>query len=246
MKNKYSMTQEQNIFLAKRLLVDSIYMSANLEGIAVTYANTNDILNNVNVNSVTPSDITKICCLRDAWHFILTDINKNIDLGYLEELHTLIARADVPYYELGKIRTDEVLISGTKWRPQMPNPERLHRELHHILSIENTTDKALTATLWAMRSQIFKDGNKRVATMLGNKILIKAGNGILNIPVELDGKFKTQLVAYYETNQIEPLKQWLYHNCIDGIDFSKENDHAQEAKQKETTQNKIVDSEIEY
>lgn len=37
MENKYSMTVEENIFVAKRNLVDYIWKSANLEGIAVTY-----------------------------------------------------------------------------------------------------------------------------------------------------------------------------------------------------------------
>lgn len=45
MKDKYKMSQDENIFIAKRLLVDSIYKSANLEGIAVTFAQTIDILN---------------------------------------------------------------------------------------------------------------------------------------------------------------------------------------------------------
>lgn len=34
--NKYKMTIEENIFCAKCILVDSIYMQANLEGIVVT------------------------------------------------------------------------------------------------------------------------------------------------------------------------------------------------------------------
>lgn len=37
MKNKYNLSQEQNIWVAKTLLIDSIYRSANLEGIAVTF-----------------------------------------------------------------------------------------------------------------------------------------------------------------------------------------------------------------
>lgn len=65
--NKYAMTTEENIFCAKRILVDSIYRQANLEGIAVTLAETQDILNNVNVASVTPNEISKVCCLRDGW-----------------------------------------------------------------------------------------------------------------------------------------------------------------------------------
>ena len=36
MKNKYNMTKEDNIFFAKRKLIDNLYKSANLEGIAVT------------------------------------------------------------------------------------------------------------------------------------------------------------------------------------------------------------------
>ena len=35
MVNKYNMTKEDNIFFAKRKLVDNIYKSANMEGIAV-------------------------------------------------------------------------------------------------------------------------------------------------------------------------------------------------------------------
>ena len=48
MKNKYNMTKEDNIFFAKRKLVDNIYKSANLEGIAVTFAETLEFINNVN------------------------------------------------------------------------------------------------------------------------------------------------------------------------------------------------------
>ena len=71
--------------------------------------------------------------------------------------------------------------------------------------------------LWIMRTQIFKDGNKRVATLICNKILIENGKGIFSVPVELDGKFKTMLVKYYETNNMEDLKKWCYENCIDGV-----------------------------
>lgn len=217
MNNKYNMTQENNIFLAKRLLVDAVYKSANLEGIAVTFAETNDILNDVNVENVKPSEISKVCCLRDAWKYIIDNINEELHLGFIEEVHTLVAKAELPYNELGKIRTDGVLISGTTWRPELPNVNKLHEELTEILKIENTTDRALTALLWIMRTQMFKDGNKRVATMICNKILIENGNGIMSVPVELDGTFKTLLVKYYERNDMTEIKQWVYDNCLDGV-----------------------------
>lgn len=37
MENKFNLTREQNVFIAKRNIVDYIWKSANLEGIRVTY-----------------------------------------------------------------------------------------------------------------------------------------------------------------------------------------------------------------
>ena len=37
MENKFNLTREQNVFVAKRNIVDYIWKSANLEGIDVTY-----------------------------------------------------------------------------------------------------------------------------------------------------------------------------------------------------------------
>ena len=58
--DKFNMSKEDNIFNAKRIMVDSIYKQANLEGIAVTFADTQSILNNVNIEHVTPTDMSKI------------------------------------------------------------------------------------------------------------------------------------------------------------------------------------------
>lgn len=217
MENKYNMTQEENIFIAKRMLVDAVYKSANLEGIAVTFAQTVDILNDVNVDNIKPSEIGKVCCIRDAWNYIIDNINKNLDLGFIENVHQFITKTELDYRYVGIIRFEDVLISGTSWRPEIPNPETLHIELMDLLNITNATDRALSIMLWIMRTQIFKDGNKRVATIIANKILIENGCGIISVPVELDGTFKSMLVNYYETNDMKNLKQWLYDNCIDGI-----------------------------
>lgn len=217
MQDKYNMKIEDNILMAKRVLVDSVYKSANLEGIAVTFAQTNDILNDVNVDNIKPSEIGKVCSLRDAWKYIIENIHQELHLGFIEEVHTLVSKTELEYQDLGVIRTTGVLISGTSWRPEIPNPGVLHQELQEILKIENVTDRAITVMLWIMRNQIFKDGNKRVATLISNKILIENGKGILSIPVELDGTFKTLLVRFYESNDMQEIKNWIYNNCIDGI-----------------------------
>lgn len=225
MQDKFAMTQKDNIEIAKRTLVDAIYKSANLEGIAVTYAQTIDVLNNVNVASLKPSEINKVFCLRDAWHYTLDHINDDMNLAFLEEIHALVARADVEYYELGKIRTSDVLISGTMWRPELPDAERLHTEMMKIMQMPCNTDKALTLMLWIMRNQIFKDGNKRVATIAANKVLVENGCGIVAVPVELDGTFKQMLVEFYESNNNTAIKKFLYEKCIDGLNPVKQKEH---------------------
>ena len=217
MKNKYNMSQQDNILMAKRLLVDVVYKSANLEGIAVTFADTNDILNDVNVTSIKPSEISKVCNLRDAWKYVIEHINDELTLGFIQEVHTLVAKSELPYNKLGVLRDSGVLISGTNWRTEIPDINTIYQEFTEIQKIENITERAITTMLWIMRSQMFMDGNKRVASMVCNKILIENGKGILAVPVELDGKFKTMLVNYYETNNMEELKQWVYDNCLDGI-----------------------------
>ena len=67
MKSKYNMSREDNIFFAKRKLVDNIYRSANLEGIAVTFADTYAFMNNVNTGKISVDDMLKLKGLKDAW-----------------------------------------------------------------------------------------------------------------------------------------------------------------------------------
>ena len=64
---------------------------------------------------------------------------------------------------------------------------------------------------------MFLDDNKRVANLVANKEMIKNGQGIISIPVEKIGKYFTLLIEYYETDNIEDLKKWIYDNCIDSI-----------------------------
>jgi len=214
----YEMTQEENVFCAKRILVDSVYQQANLEGIGVTFADTQDILNDVNVESVSPKDISKVCCLRDGWKYLLDNLTNPLDLVFLEDIHNLVARFDVEYRYLGRIRVDDVLISGTTWRPEVPTNESIDMLCDKLSNIDmdHITDYAIEIGLLIMRMQPFKDGNKRVGSYAINKILIENGRGIFNVPVELNGKFKQRLVNYYESNDNSELKEFIANNCLTG------------------------------
>ena len=87
MKSKYNMTKEDNIFFAKRKLVDNIYESANLEGIAVTFADTYSFMNNVNTGKISIDDMLKLKGLKDAWEYILNHIDDKVDLDFIKKIH---------------------------------------------------------------------------------------------------------------------------------------------------------------
>lgn len=216
MKNKYNMTKEDNIFFAKRKLVDNIYESANLEGIAVTFADTYSFMNNVNTGNISVDDMLKLKGLKDAWEYILNHIDDKIDLDFIKKIHFEICKGQ-NVNPLGEFREKGVGITGTNWRPKLPSECNYEKELNEILEIKNDLERCLNLFCYIQRSQMFQDGNKRVANLVSNKEMIKCGQGIISIPVDKIGDYFTRLIKYYETNDNSDLIKWLYDNAIDGV-----------------------------
>lgn len=214
MNNK--MIQEDNIFFAKRKLVDNIYKSANLEGIAVTFADTIDFLNNVNNGKLSVDEMFKMKGLKDAWEFVLETINDELTIDYIKKVHFQICKGQ-NIYPLGDFRDTGVGITGTSWRPKLPSECNYDLELEELMNNSNDLDRTINLFLFIQRSQMFRDGNKRVANLVANKEMIKNGLGILAVPVELIGKYETLLIEYYETNDNEKIKKFIIDNCLDKV-----------------------------
>ena len=216
MESIYNMTKDNNIFFAKRKLVDNLYKSANLEGIAVTFADTMAFFNNVNTGKISIDDMLKLKGLKDAWELVLNTINEELTMDYIKKIHFQICKGQ-NVEPLGDYRDCGVGITGTSWRPKLPSECNYDNELAEIKKIDNPLDRCITLFCWIQRSQMFKDGNKRVANLVANKEMIKNGQGIIAVPVEKIGEYFTVLIDFYETNDYKKIKQWIYDNCIDGV-----------------------------
>lgn len=223
MKNKFNLTREQNVFVAKRNIVDYIWKSANLEGIAVTYPETQTIYDGGVINGLTVDSIIAINNLKYAWQFILENPDIEYDYNTLCHIHKLVADKLVLEQNLGKIRTTPVNIGGTKWQPQFPIESQIKEELDSLLNQKekSKTEIAIEIMLSLMRRQIFIDGNKRVAMLFANKIMIDNGCGIITISQDSQSVFYEKLIKYYESGEMIDLKQWIYDNCIDGINLNE-------------------------
>ena len=217
MKNKYKMTIEDNIFWAKRNLIDTIYKNAKLEGINVTFPQTEAIVNGGIINNVASGDIEKVLGMKQAWEFIIETINEPLTYAYICEIHKLCA-VDVPVRLRGKLRNVPVSIGGTSWKPQFPIESQIKEELDELLAVGTATDKALNAMFWGMRRQMFLDGNKRASMLVANKILIQNGCGIVAIQEKDLSEFGRLLINYYETNDVSEVKEFVYQNELSGFD----------------------------
>ncbi len=210
------MDKSDNIFFAKRKLVDNLYKSANLEGIKITEVDVVYFLNNVNNGKISVDDMLKLKGLKDAWEFVLNSVDEELTVDYIKKIHYQICKGQ-SIEPLGDFRDCGVGITGTSWRPKLPSECDYEKELDNIKKIENPLEMCITLFCWIQRSQMFKDGNKRVANLVTNKEMIRLGQGILSVPVEKIGEYFSVLIKFYETNDYTEIKKWIYDNCIDGV-----------------------------
>lgn len=217
--DKYHLTEQQSLFLAKKKWDENVYCGMKMENRGVTFPQTQTILNGVNVPNVQLDDIQAILNMRDAWKFLLGTVKEPATFEYWCKLNEYIARNEA--LEWGKLRTGMVGISGTDYEPPVPEKNKVMTEFETILNdtVTTVTDKALEAFTWGTRGQFFWDGNKRTSLMLANKILVSAGAGIMTITDKYMEQFNSLLLDYYNTGNSKELKQFLYENAIQGIQF---------------------------
>lgn len=218
-KDKYRLSPQESIFLAKKKWDENIYCGMRMENRAVTFPQTQTILNGVNVPNVQLDDIQAILNMRDAWRYLLQTVDEPLTLDYICALNGYIARNEA--LDWGKLRNGNVGISGTDYKPPIPEKENVIKELDGILTADTTsTEKALNVFAWGARSQLFWDGNKRTSMTAANKLLVSSGAGVLTITDKHMEQFNVELLNFYNTSDAEPLKEFLYNNAIQGLEFN--------------------------
>ena len=218
--NKYNMSLEENIFLAKRKIVDYIWKSARLEGLNITFSQTSVIYDKGILNNADIHIISVVLNLKHAWQLLLSTINQSLNLEYICKIHYEIAKDEALTW--GKLRTGQVGISGTDYIPPIPQENIIREEIQKLLEIKNPTQRAIKLMFYLMKGQLFWDGNKRTSIIIANKIMIENGCGIITIPINEIENFNVILSEYYTNNTLDKAVEYIYNNCIDGITFEKE------------------------
>lgn len=223
--------------LAKRLLVDSIWKSANLEGLGTSFPRTVAILNNRKVET-SKEEVMFIVNMKNTWEFMLENLDYNNCFMLMRELNKQVAHN--LFYSAGEVRKVDVSMGGTSWKPEMPVESVIYDNIHALNEIENVELRALKYFCYITRTQIFIDGNKRVAQLMANKVLIENNIGVFQIPIEYMNKFKDMLLRFYESNNDEEIIDFMKRKCIVRVNKEEYDDE----KVEDINESELEDIEI--
>lgn len=204
----------QNLDFARANMKTNIYDQAVLEGVATSYPQTEDIIENGKVHGVSATDVQKILNLKHAWEFILDRdvIQSESDYHMLCHIAKLVNEGF--FYDGGRIRGIPVKIGGTSYVPPLPIETVVIENINEIRTQEKEpVDIAIELCLYCMKTQVFKDGNKRTSIIFANHYLIARGMGFLVIPEKDVPEFKQLLVEYYEGESIEIIGKFMKERC---------------------------------
>ena len=203
-----------NIAFARVNMKNNIYDQAVLEGVATSFPQTEEIIDNGKVSGMTATDVQKILNLKHAWEFILDKdvIASKSDYYMLSYIARLVNEGF--FADGGRIRGVPVTIGGSSYIPPIPNEIDIKDEIIEIIDDDaDAIDIAIKLCLYCMKTQIFLDGNKRASVIFANHYLISHGGGFLVIPEKEVPEFKNLLVKYYEVEDISIISDFMKKNC---------------------------------
>ncbi len=203
-----------NLEFARANMKSNIYDQAVLEGVATSFPQTEEIIENGTVNGMTADDVQKILNLKHAWEFILDKDVIRADSDYYLLCHIAKLVNEGFFHDGGRIRGVPVSIGGTKYVPPLPIESKVVESIKEILgSKKNPVDIAVELCMYCMRTQIFLDGNKRASVIFANHYMIAHGLGVIVIPETHVPEFKKLLVEYYESGDIKEISGFLKKDC---------------------------------
>lgn len=203
-----------NIAFARANMKMNIYDQAVLEGVATSFPQTEEIIDNGKIYGVTATDVQKILNLKHAWEFILDCdvIASRSDYYMLSHIARVVNEGF--FAEGGRIRGVPVTIGGSSYVPPLPNELDIKEKIREIIEeSDEVINTAIKLCLYCMKTQIFLDGNKRASVIFANHYLISHGGGFLVIPEKEVPEFKRLLVKYYEGEDITVIADFMKKYC---------------------------------
>jgi len=206
----------------ERLAIDLSWKSSQIEGNTYSLLETERLLKDKQTAAgKTKDEAIMLLNHKDAIDFVVAnpDYFLLLSIAKMEELHSILIK------ELGvdrNIRTRRIGITGTNYRPldnEFQIREALQQTCDLINTRENVFEKALFALVLLSYLQAFSDGNKRVARITANALLLAYKYCPISFRTVDSIDYKKAMLLFYEQNNISAFKQIF----INQFNFAVEN-----------------------
>ena len=209
-KNYGSLSDDQKRKEMERLGIDLSWKSSQIEGNTYSLLETEKLLKEKKTASgKTKEEAIMLLNHKDALDFIVAhpDYMEHLTIAHIEDIHSLLIK------ELGvdrNIRTRRVGITGTNYRPidnEFQIREALQQTCDLVNARSNIFEKAFFVLVLLSYIQAFNDGNKRIARITSNAILIANGYCPISFRTVDSIDYKKAMLLFYEQNNISAFKQ---------------------------------------
>lgn len=209
-KNFTSLTDEQKRKEMERLGIDLSWKSSQIEGNTYSLLETERLLKEKQTAAgKTKEEAIMLLNHKDALDFIVAnpDYMGQLTISRIEDIHSILIK------DLGvdrNIRTRRVGITGTNYRPidnEFQIREALQQTCELVNCRNNVFEKALYVLVLLSYIQAFNDGNKRIARITSNAILIANGYCPISFRTVDSIDYKKAMLLFYEQNNISAFKQ---------------------------------------
>lgn len=206
----------------ERLTIELSWKSAEIEGNTYSLLETERLfIDKKEAEGKPKSDAIMLLNHKVALDYIMEnkDIASILSIPLLEEIHSLLIN-DLNIER--NIRSRVVGITGTSYRP-LDNSYQISEALEQMCDLinqkNNGFEKALLAVVLISYIQPFEDGNKRVARMVSNALLLSDGMCPLSYRNIDSIDYKKAILLFYEQTNLTAFK----HIFVDQILFSVNN-----------------------
>ncbi len=194
----------------ERLAIDLSWKSSQIEGNTYSLLETERLLKDKQTAAgKTKDEAVMLLNHKDAIDFVAanSDYFLSLSISKIEELHSILIK------ELGvdrNIRTRRVGITGTNYRP-LDNEFQIREALQQTCDLINNRsiifEKALFALVLLSYIQAFTDGNKRVARITANALLLANKYCPISFRTVDSIDYKKAMLLFYEQNNISEFKK---------------------------------------
>lgn len=194
----------------ERLGIDLSWKSSQIEGNTYSLLETERLLREKQTAAgKTKEEAIMLLNHKDALDFIVAnpDYMEHLTISRIEDIHSLLIK------DMGvdrNIRTRRVGITGTNYRPidnEFQIREALQQTCDLVNSRTNVFEKALFVLVLLSYIQAFNDGNKRIARISSNAILIANSYCPISFRTVDSMDYKKAMLLFYEQNNISAFKQ---------------------------------------